>query len=92
MTPNAQDDATAPQTLLLLDGSWALFRSFFAIRGMRAPDGRSTGALYGLLRQVEQLRQRFAPTAIAIAFDETDTGFRIEIDPTYKANRGETPP
>jgi len=29
---------------------------------------------------------------VAIAFDETDTGFRIEIDPTYKANRGETPP
>lgn len=79
-------------TLLLLDGSWALFRSFYAIRGMRAPDGRSTGALYGLLRQLEQLRQRFAPTAIAIAFDETDTGFRVEIDPTYKGNRGETPP
>ncbi len=87
-----QDARTPAETLLLLDGSWALFRSFYAIRGMRAPDGRSTGALYGLLRQVEQLRKRFAPTAIAVAFDETDTGFRTQIDPTYKANRGETPP
>ncbi len=78
--------------LLLLDGSWALFRAFYAIRGMHGPDGRPTGAVFGILRQLEDLHRRVQPAAVAICFDETDTGFRTAIDPTYKANRGETPP
>ncbi len=78
--------------LLLLDGSWALFRAFYSIRGMQDPEGRPTGAVFGILRQLEDLHRRLQPAAVAICFDETDTGFRAALDPTYKANRGATPP
>ncbi len=77
--------------VLLVDGSYALFRAYYAIRGMRAADGMPTGAIYGLFKQMSALVDRFAPDRILCAFDENDTGFRSEIDPTYKANRGETP-
>lgn len=78
--------------LLVVDGSYAIFRSFFAIRGMTGPEGNPTGAIYGLVRQMRQLLDAFAPDYFAVAFDENDADFRREIDPTYKANRGETPP
>lgn len=77
--------------VLLVDGSYALFRAYYAIRGMRAADGMPTGAIYGLFKQMSALVERFAPDRVLCAFDENDTGFRSEIDPTYKANRGETP-
>lgn len=77
--------------VLLIDGSYAIFRAYYSIRGMRAADGMPTGAIYGLIRQLTALCERFAPDRVLCAFDENDTGFRSEIDPTYKANRGETP-
>ena len=87
--PSASDDRPV---LLLLDGSHALFRAYFAIRNLKAPDGTPSGALYGYTSILMRLLETWKPAAALVCFDASAGGFRQEIDPNYKANRPPTPP
>jgi DNA polymerase-1 len=79
-----------PPKLLLIDGSHALFRAYYAVRGLAAPDGRPMGALYGFTAMVLKLLREQAPDRMAVCFDVGAT-FREDLDVNYKANRAETP-
>lgn len=76
----------------LFDGHVLVFRAYYAMPGMEAPDGTPTGAAYGfaraLLRHLEQTRASHA----AVCFDFAMESFRNELFPAYKAQRGEPPP
>jgi DNA polymerase-1 len=79
-----------PPKLLLIDGSHALFRAYYALRGLSAPDGRPMGALFGFTAMLLKLLREQAPDRMAVCFDVGAT-FREALDVNYKANRAETP-
>lgn len=76
----------------IIDAIGFLFRSFFAIKGMKAPDGTPTNALYGFIRSIEKLFQDF-PIAHGVAiFDgPQNKASRSAIYPDYKGHRSQMP-
>jgi len=77
--------------LIIVDISNYIFRSFYAIRPLNAPDGTPVNAVYGVLGMVYNLIQGLKPTHIVIARDTKEGSFRKEIYKEYKANRTEPP-
>lgn len=77
--------------LIIVDISSFIFRAFFAIRPMHAPDGRPTNAVYGVLTMLMKLIQTQKPSHIILARDCKGPSFRNETYEAYKANRGEAP-
>src|SRR5690554_445578 len=77
--------------LIIVDISSFIFRAFFAIRPMHAPDGRPTNAVYGVLTMLMKLIQTQKPTHIVLARDCKGPSFRNQTYEAYKANRGEAP-
>jgi DNA polymerase-1 len=77
--------------LIIIDVSNFIFRAFFAIRPLHAPDGTPVNAVYGVLSMVHNLIVKYQPTHILVARDTKEGSFRKEIYSEYKANRSEPP-
>ena len=77
--------------LVIVDLSNFIFRAFYAVRLMNAPDGTPTNAVHGTLSMLMKLFSDYAPTHIFVAKDTPGKSFRHNIYPDYKANR-EAPP
>ncbi|MFO7301552.1 MAG: DNA polymerase I [Acidobacteriota bacterium] len=78
--------------LFLIDGSSQMYRAYHAIRGLTAPDGRSTNAVYGFVTMLRKLLADHQPEYIAASFDLAGPTFRDELAADYKANRTPMPP
>ncbi len=77
--------------LIIIDVSNFIFRAFFAIRPLHAPDGTPVNAVYGVLSMFHNMIIKHQPTHILIAKDTKDGSFRNKIYPEYKAHRSEPP-
>jgi len=77
--------------LIIVDVSNFIFRAFFAIRPMHAPDGTPTNAVYGMFTMLLKLISDHRPTHIFLARDTKGGSFRNELYSEYKANRSEPP-
>ncbi len=78
-------------TLYILDAYSLIFQVFHAIPEMTGPAGQPTSAVFGIFRDILNLRRDRKPDLIAAAFDGAGPVFRGEIDPSYKANRTAMP-
>jgi 5'-3' exonuclease len=72
----------------LVDGTYELFRSFFAAPPTLAPDGREVGATRGLLYSLLALLRSDGVTHVACAFDHVIESFRNDLYPGYKTSEG----
>ena len=79
-------------TVFLIDGSSQMYRAYHAIRGLSAPDGRPTNAVYGFVTMLRKLIADHEPALIAAAFDVRGPTFRTALAADYKANRAPMPP
>ncbi|HEY8965569.1 MAG TPA: 5'-3' exonuclease H3TH domain-containing protein, partial [Candidatus Methylacidiphilales bacterium] len=77
--------------LLLVDGHYYAYRSFYAIRSLTNSRGEPTNALYGLAKTLKRMVADLRPDAAAFILDG-GMDARLELQPDYKANRSETPP
>lgn len=77
--------------LIIIDISNFIFRAFFAIRPLHAPDGTPVNAVYGVLSMLHNMIQKYQPTHVIVARDTKEGSFRKEIYPEYKAHRTEPP-
>ena len=75
----------------LFDGLILVFRAYYSLPQMPAPDGTPTHAAYGFANALIKYLNEHEPSHVAVAFDYSMESFRNEIEPDYKANRGETP-
>ena len=82
----------ASNTVFLIDGSSQMYRAYHAIRGLTAPDGRPTNAVFGFVNMLRKLIADHRPPLIAAAFDVRGPTFRNELSADYKANRAPMPP
>ena len=81
----------ASNTVFLIDGSSQMYRAYHAIRGLTAPDGRPTNAVFGFVNMLRKLIADHRPPLIAAAFDVRGPTFRNELAADYKANRAPMP-
>ncbi|MBS1958778.1 MAG: DNA polymerase I [Bdellovibrionales bacterium] len=78
-------------TLYLVDISSFIFRAFYAIREMTAPDGTPTNAIYGVASMIGRMLDDANPEYVVIVYDSKEPSFRKEMYEDYKANRSEAP-
>ena len=79
--------------LVIIDSHGLMFRSYFALKDVlpAGPDGESVSAVYGYANSLLAVLADLQPTHLIAAWDASETTFRKELDPTYKANRDPTP-
>ncbi len=77
--------------LYVVDGSYYIFRAFYAVRHMRNSKGMPTNGLYAFTNMLLNLIRDHAPEYLAIAFDPPGDVFRNRLYPEYKANRDAPP-
>ena len=71
----------------LLDGTYELFRHYFAVPKKQTADGAEVGALNGVLGSVLGMLEG-GTTHIAVATDHVIESFRNELWPGYKSSAG----
>ena len=77
--------------LLLIDGHYYLYRSFFAIRGLSNSKGEPTNAIYGFSKAIRRMIADTRPDRAAVIWDSGLPARRTELQPEYKQNRTEMP-
>ncbi len=77
---------------MLVDGHSLTYRAFFALpEDMTTAAGQVTNAIYGFTRMFLKLLRDHRPDRVAVVFDRPEPTFRHQQNPSYKANRRETP-
>jgi 5'-3' exonuclease len=74
----------------LIDGTYELFRHFFAVPAAKDINGREIGAVRGVLTSVVSMLERGA-THIGVATDHVVESFRNDLYPGYKTSEGVAP-
>jgi DNA polymerase-1 len=77
--------------LVVIDGANSLYRAFFAIPNLRAPDGTPTNAVYGFATMLGKVVREESPDWLVVAFDPRGGSFRRRIFDGYKATRDAQP-
>ncbi len=78
--------------VMLLDGNSLTYRAFFALpTDMATASGQVTNAVYGFTSMLINLIKDHKPSSVVVTFDRPEPTFRHLANPTYKANREETP-
>jgi len=90
ITVNCEPDNQS-QMFLLVDFLNVAYRSFFAIRELSNSKGQPTNAIYGFIQSVRRWVDELKPTHVVILFDAETPKRRLDLLPTYKANRPPTP-
>lgn len=73
--------------VILVDGSYYLFRCFHGLPPLSNQDGLPTSAIRGVLNALGKLIKKYNPTHMAVAFDTKAPTFRHELSDAYKAHR-----
>ncbi len=77
--------------LLLIDGHYYAYRSFFAIRGLTNSRGEPTNAVFGFVKALRKMLVNVKPDAAAVVWDAGLPERRMTLLPSYKQQREETP-
>jgi len=77
--------------LLLIDGHYYVYRSFFAIPNLSNSRGEPTNAIYGFIKTVRRMLKDLQPEMGAVFWDEGLPQRRVELQPAYKETRKEMP-
>jgi DNA polymerase-1 len=80
------------RTLLVLDGNSLTYRAFFGIPAdMVTASGQVTNAVFGFTSMLLTVLKDRRPDGVIVAFDRPEPTFRHVAEPSYKAQREETP-
>ena len=80
------------RTLLVLDGNSLTYRAFFGIPAdMVTASGQVTNAVFGFTSMLLTVLKDRRPDGVVVAFDRPEPTFRHVAEPSYKAQREETP-
>ena len=77
--------------LVVFDGTAMLFRAYYGMSSFRSADGTEVGAVFGVALQIVAMIRKARSRRFFFVFDAGRRTFRNDIDPSYKANRGEPP-
>ena len=78
-------------TLVLVDGSYYLFRAYHAMPPLNNASGEPTGAIFGVINMLKKHLTEGGPDYFAVIFDAKGKTFRNDLYKDYKANRPSMP-
>jgi DNA polymerase-1 len=82
---------SAPNKLILVDGSSFLFRAFHAVPPLTNAQGEPTNAVYGVSNMLRKLINDYNTPYITVVFDAPGKTFRHDLYDQYKAHRPPMP-
>jgi len=77
--------------LLLIDGHYYVYRSFFAIPNLSNSHGEPTNAIFGFTKTLRLMIKHLQPELGAVFWDEGMPERRVQLQPAYKETRKEMP-
>jgi 5'-3' exonuclease len=77
--------------LLLVDGHYYVYRSFFAIPNLSNSKGEPTNAIFGFTKTLRLMMKHLQPDLGAVFWDEGMPEHRMKLQPNYKETRKEMP-
>jgi len=77
--------------LLLIDGHYYVYRSFFAIPNLSNSKGEPTNAIFGFTKTLRLMLKHLQPELAAVFWDEGMPERRVKLQPAYKETRKEMP-
>jgi len=77
--------------LLLIDGHYYVYRSFFAIPNLSNSKGEPTNAIFGFTKTLRLMIKHLQPDLGAVFWDEGMPEHRMKLQPGYKETRKEMP-
>src|ERR1044072_6008089 len=77
--------------LLLIDGHYYVYRSFFAIPNLSNSRGEPTNAMFGFTKTLRLMIKHLQPELGAVFWDEGMPERRVKLQPAYKETRKEMP-
>jgi 5'-3' exonuclease len=77
--------------LLLIDGHYYVYRSFFAIPNLSNSRGEPTNAIFGFTKTLRLMIKHLQPELGAVFWDEGMPERRVRLQPAYKETRKEMP-
>lgn len=77
--------------LLLIDGHYYVYRSFFALPALNNSRGQPTNAILGFTKTVRRMIKDLQPEMGAVFWDEGLPQKRVALQPAYKETRKEMP-
>ena len=77
--------------LLLIDGHYYVYRSFFAIPNLSNSRGEPTNAIFGFTKTLRLMIKHLQPDLGAVVWDEGLPQRRVELQPAYKETRKAMP-
>src|SRR6184192_1474826 len=77
--------------LLLIDGHYYVYRSFFAIPNLSNSRGEPTNAIFGFTKTLRLMLKHLQPDLAAVFWDEGLPQRRVQLQPAYKETRKEMP-
>jgi 5'-3' exonuclease len=77
--------------LLLIDGHYYVYRSFFAIPNLSNSRGEPTNAIFGFTKTLRLMVKHLQPELGAVFWDEGMPERRVKLQPAYKETRKEMP-
>lgn len=79
------------QSFYILDGTYYVFRAFYAMGRMTNSKGMPTNALFAFTNMLLNVIRDQKPDFLVVCFDPPGGSFRDELYPDYKANRDAPP-
>jgi 5'-3' exonuclease len=77
--------------LLLIDGHYYVYRSYFAILHLSNSRGEPTNAIFGFTKTLRLMLKHLQPELGAVVWDQGLPQRRTELQPAYKVTRKEMP-
>lgn len=77
--------------MLLIDGHYYVYRSFFAIQNLSNSKGEPTNAIFGFTKTLRLMLKHLQPDLGAVFWDEGLPERRVKLQPAYKETRKEMP-
>ena len=77
--------------LLLIDGHYYVYRSFFAIQNLSNSRGEPTNAIFGFTKTLRLMLKHLQPELGAVFWDQGLPQKRMTLQPAYKETRKEMP-
>jgi 5'-3' exonuclease len=87
----AREQLRSNVRLLLIDGHYYVYRSFFAIPNLSNSRGEPTNAIFGFTKTLRLMIKHLQPDRGAVFWDEGMPERRVKLQPAYKETRKEMP-
>ena len=84
-------DSTQEDPIILVDGSWYLYRAYHALPPLMTSNKQPTGAVRGVVSMVKRILEEHPKSPLAIVFDAKGKTFRHDMYKEYKATRPPMP-